>query len=106
MFSGIKEKRKLKKQIDFTMKATSKIFNWYFKSFLQLQIRKIVMTLVSVFNSKKSKYLIHSQISIIQTNFRVFLRLNTDNLGSGYWYDGFHFNSLGHLQLDENMLLS
>ena len=56
---------------------------------------KIGMALVSICNSKKSKYLIHSQRSIIQNNDRVYLTLNTDNLGSGYRYDGCHFNSLG-----------
>jgi len=56
---------------------------------------KIGMALVSICNSEKSKSLIHSQRSIIQDNDRVFLTLNTDNLGSKYRYDGCHFNSLG-----------
>ena len=67
-----------------------------FQKFLTTSNRtKIGMALVSVCNSKKSKYLIDSQRSIIQNNDRVFLTLNTDNLGSGYRYDGCHFNSLG-----------
>ena len=56
---------------------------------------KIGMALVSICNSEKSKSLIHSQRSIIKDNDRVFLTLNTDNLGSKYRYDGCHFNSLG-----------
>lgn len=56
---------------------------------------KIGMALVSICNSEKSKSLIHSQRSIIQDNDRVFLTLNTDNLGNKYRYDGCHFNSLG-----------
>ena len=56
---------------------------------------KIGMALVSVCNSEKSKSLINSQRSIIESNDRVFFTLNTDNLGSLYRYDGCHFNSLG-----------
>ena len=56
---------------------------------------KIGMALVSVCNSERSKLLINSQRSIIQSNDRVFFTLNTDNLGSSYRYDGCHFNSLG-----------
>ena len=56
---------------------------------------KIGMALVSVCNSERSKSLINSQRSIIQSNDRVFFTLNTDNLGSSYRYDGCHFNSLG-----------
>ena len=56
---------------------------------------RIGMALVSVCNSEKSKYLNKSQLSIIQGNGRVFLTLNTDNLGSIYRYDGCHFNDLG-----------
>ena len=56
---------------------------------------KIGMALVSVCNSERSKSLLNSQLSIIQSNDRVFFTLNTDNLGSGYRYDGCHFNSLG-----------
>ena len=56
---------------------------------------RIGMALVSVCNSEKSKYLNKSQLSIIQRNGRVFLTLDTDNLGSIYRYDGCHFNDLG-----------
>ena len=56
---------------------------------------KIGMALVSVCKSEKSQSLIDSQRLIIQSNDRVFLTLNTDNLGSIYRYDGCHFNSLG-----------
>ena len=56
---------------------------------------KIGMALVSICNSEKSKSLLNSQRSIIQSNDRVFLTLNTDNLGSIYRYDGCLFNSLG-----------
>ena len=56
---------------------------------------KVGMALVSVCKSERSKSLINSQRSIIQSNDRVFLTLNTDNLGSSYRYDGCHFNSLG-----------
>ena len=56
---------------------------------------KIGMALVSVCNSERSKSLINSQRSIIQNNDRVFFTINTDKLGSGYRYDGCHFNSLG-----------
>ena len=42
---------------------------------------KIGMALVSVCNSEKSKSLIDSQRSIIQSDDRVFFTLNTDNLG-------------------------
>ena len=56
---------------------------------------KIGMALVSVCNSRTSKSLINSQRSIIQNNDRIFLTLNTDNLGNNYRYDGCHFNSLG-----------
>ncbi len=56
---------------------------------------KIGMALVSVCNSEKSKSLIDSQRSIIQSDDRVFFTLNTDNLGKIYRYDGCHFNSLG-----------
>ena len=56
---------------------------------------KIGMALVSVCKSERSKSLINSQRSIIQSNDRVFFTLNTDNLGSSYRYDGCHFNSLG-----------
>jgi len=56
---------------------------------------KIGMALVSFCNSEKSKSLIYSQRTIIKGNDRVFLTLNTDNLGSSYRYDGCHFNSLG-----------
>ena len=56
---------------------------------------KIGMALVSFCNSETSKSLINSQRSIIQGNGRVFLTLNTDNLGSSYRYDECHFNSLG-----------
>ena len=55
---------------------------------------KIGMALVSVCKSEKSQSLIDSQRLIIQSNDRVFLTLNTDNLGSIYRYDGCHFNSL------------
>ena len=63
---------------------------------------KIGMALVSFCNSEKSKSLINSQRSIIQNNDRVFLTLNTDNLGSSYRYDGCHFNSLGSSVIGEN----
>ena len=67
-----------------------------FQKFLETSNKtKIGMALVSICNSEKSKSLIHSQRSIIQDNDRVFLTLNTDNLGSKYRYDGCHFNSLG-----------
>ena len=67
-----------------------------FKKFLTTSNKtKIGMALVSVCNSETSKSLIHSQRSIIENNHRVFLTLNTDNLGSGYRYDECHFNSLG-----------
>ena len=56
---------------------------------------KIGMALVSVCNSEKSKSLVHSQRLIIHGNDRVFLTLNTDDLGNSYRYDGCHFNSLG-----------
>ena len=56
---------------------------------------KIGMALVSVCNSEKSKSLNKSQLSVIQGNSRVFLTLNTDNLGRNYRYDGCHFNDLG-----------
>ena len=56
---------------------------------------KIGMALVSVCNSERSKSLINSQRLIIQNNDRVYLTLNTDDLGSSYRYDGCHFNSLG-----------
>ena len=67
-----------------------------FQKFLKTSKKtKIGMALVSVCNSERSKSLINSQRSIIQSNDRVFLTLNTDNLGSSYRYDGCHFNSLG-----------
>ena len=67
-----------------------------FKKFLTSSKKtKIGMALVSVCNSEKSKSLIDSQRSIIQSDDRVFLTLNTDNLGRSYRYDGCHFNSLG-----------
>ena len=67
-----------------------------FKKFLATSNKtKIGMALVSVCNSEKSKSLIKSQRLIIQGNNRVFLTLDTDNLGSNYRYDGCHFNSLG-----------
>ena len=67
-----------------------------FRKFLTISNKtKIGMALVSVCNSEKSKSLIKSQHSIIKGNDRVFLTLNTDNLGSIYRYDGCHFNSLG-----------
>ena len=67
-----------------------------FQKFLETSNKtKIGMALVSICNSEKSKSLNHSQRSIIQDNDRVFLTLNTDNLGSKYRYDGCHFNSLG-----------
>ena len=56
---------------------------------------QIGMALVSICNSEQSKSLINAQRSIIKNNDRVFLTLNTDNLGSDYRYDGCHFNSLG-----------
>ena len=56
---------------------------------------KIGMALVSVCNSEKSKSLNKSQLSVIQGNSRVFLTLNTDDLGRDYRYDGCHFNALG-----------
>ena len=62
---------------------------------------KIGMALVSICNSEKSKSLLSSQRSIIQSNDRVFLTLNTDNLGSSYRYDGCHFNSLGASEIGE-----
>ena len=67
-----------------------------FQKFLKTSKKtKIGMALVSVCNSERSNSLINSQRSIIQSNDRVFLTLNTDNLGSSYRYDGCHFNSLG-----------
>ena len=67
-----------------------------FQKFLKTSKKtKIGMALVSVCNSERSKSLINSQRSIIQSNDRVFFTLNTDNLGSSYRYDGCHFNSLG-----------
>jgi len=67
-----------------------------FQKFLKTSKKtKIGMALVSVCNSERSKFLINSQRSIIQSNDRVFFTLNTDNLGSSYRYDGCHFNSLG-----------
>tara|TARA_Y100001968_G_C19375197_1_gene727231 strand:+ start:531 stop:1403 length:873 start_codon:yes stop_codon:yes gene_type:complete len=67
-----------------------------FKKFLSTSNKtKIGMALVSVCDSGTSKSLINSQRSIIQNNDRVFLTLNTDNLGNDYRYDGCHFNSLG-----------
>ena len=67
-----------------------------FKKFLNTSNKtKIGMALVSLCNSETSKSLIYSQRSIIQNNDRVFLTLNTDNLGSSYRYDRCHFNSLG-----------
>ena len=56
---------------------------------------RIGMALVSVCRSEKNKYLNKSQLSVIQGNNRVFLTLNTDNLGRNYRYDGCHFNDLG-----------
>ena len=67
-----------------------------FKKFLTTSSRtKIGMALVSVCKSEKNKLLIKSQRSIIRGNSKVFLSLNTDELGSIYRYDGCHFNSLG-----------
>ena len=63
---------------------------------------KIGMALVSVCKSEKSQSLIDSQRLIIQSNDRVFLTLNTDNLGSIYRYDGCHFNSLAASVIGEN----
>ena len=58
---------------------------------------KIGMGLVSLCKFEKSNSLIDSQRSIIKGNGRVFLTLNTDNLGRNYRYDkrNCHFNSLG-----------
>jgi len=67
-----------------------------FQKFLKISEKtKIGMALVSVCNSEKSKSLNKSQLSIIQANGRVFLTLNTDDLGSIYRYDGCHFNDYG-----------
>ena len=62
---------------------------------------KIGMALVSICNSDSNEYLIKSQRSIIRNNDRVFLTLNTDNLGSNYRYDDCHFNSLGSSKIGE-----
>ena len=62
---------------------------------------KIGMALVSVCKSERSKSLINSQRSIIQSNDRVFFTLNTDNLGSSYRYDGCHFNLRGVEELSK-----
>ena len=53
-------------------------------------IRDLIIEGLSLARTQKEEF-----GSIIQSNDRVFLTLNTDNLGSSYRYDGCHFNSLG-----------
>tara|TARA_B100001989_G_C24519945_1_gene455310 strand:+ start:658 stop:1530 length:873 start_codon:yes stop_codon:yes gene_type:complete len=86
------------------IKKANKLYYQNYANDIQLIFKKILetskktkigMALVSFCKSEKSESLINSQRSIIQSNNRVFLTLNTDNLGNIYRYDGCHFNELG-----------
>ena len=75
------------------------VFQKFFDNYPDIYIG---MALVSRCNSQRSKSLLDIQRSIIKDDKRIFLTLNTDNLGNDFRYDKCHFNWLGSKRIGED----